>query len=496
MIVEEKFDFNASIKRKIIIAGLAGVVLLMVGILLLNLGGGHHEAQEHAVAGHEHLHASASTHEAPSHSVAGHHEGTAIWLKRLYANLWINNVYFTGISIIGVFFFAIQYVAQAGWSAGLKRIPQSFGAWLPFAGVGTLIIFLLGGHDLFHWTHHYLYHEGPLYDAIIDGKKGYFFWPLTEPTVPVFYLARIVVFFTVWYLMFVALRKEMYKEDITGGTKSWHRMVFLSAIFIIFFAVSSSIAAWDWVMSIDTHWFSTMFGWYVFASWFITGLAFTTYVVVALKENGYLKVVNANHIHDLGKFVFGFSVFWTYIWFAQFMLIYYANIPEETVYFVERLSRSNYVGIFFANLFLNFVFPFLLLMPRDAKRQGMILKVVAVIVMIGHWFDFYLMVTPGVLKENGGVGFIEIGTFLIFGSAFLFCGLECAVSKRLIRQKSPDVGRKSPSSHLVDSPSIKQIAYHVEFTHWFRCTYCTGRSYSGFQNLVPDERWFRYFGKT
>merc|ERR1711991_775488 len=122
-------------------------------------------------------------------------------------------------------------------------------------------------------------------------------------------------------------------------------------------------------MSIDTHWFSTMFGWYVFASWWVTGLALITYMLILLRDNGYMKFVNNSVLHDLGKFVFAFSIFWTYIWFSQFLLIYYANIPEETIYFRERLTSDYYSKIFFFNIVINFFFPFLALMTRDAKRK-------------------------------------------------------------------------------------------------------------------------------
>src|SRR5678815_766908 len=131
---------------------------------------------------------------------------------------------------------------------------------------------------------------------------------------------------------------------------------------------------------------------YVFASWFISGLAATTLTVILLKEAGYMKMVNANHLHDLGKFIFAFSIFWTYIWFSQFMLIFYANIPEETVYFVQRRTVAPYSWIFFANLVLNFVLPFLLFMTRDSKRQMSMLQVVCPIVIFGHWIDHFNMI--------------------------------------------------------------------------------------------------------
>ena len=247
----------------------------------------------------------------------------------------------------------------------------------------------------------------------------------------------MLFFFGLWYYLFTKLRKLAFQEDLEGGTASWYNMRKLSAVFLIIFAVTSSIAAWDWVMSIDTHWFSTMFGWYVFASWWVTTLALITFITIHLKEKGLLSIVNENHLHDIGKFVFAFSVFWAYIWFSQFLLIYYANIPEETIYFVERWNNDQYGIIFFVNLFLNFVLPFLLLMPRDAKRHTAILKVVTPIVIFGHWIDFYLMITPGTLKENGGYGLVEFGTMLIYGGAFLYVVLNSLSKAPLFAKNDP-----------------------------------------------------------
>ncbi len=407
---EEKFEFGTPLRKRLFIFGGVGVLLLVIGILLLMFGGGH-----------------GSGHEAAAEAGA-HHEFH--WYQRLYANLWINNLYFTGIAIIGVFFVAVNYVARAGWSAAFSRVPMSFGAWLPFAGVLMLVVFLIGGHDIFHWTHDYLYDEAdPRYDAIIAGKRGYLNYP--------FYLIRMVLYFGLWYWMFRLIRNESVAEDLDGGTVHYHKIVRYSTIFVVIFAVTSSTSAWDWVLSIDTHWFSTMFGWYVFASWFVTGLAAITLAVVILRENGYLPMVNANHLHDLGKFVFAFSIFWTYIWFSQFMLIYYANIPEETIYFVERLGSDYYSPFFFVNFIVNFFFPFLVLMTRDSKRHAIFLKVVCSVVLVGHWIDFYLMVTPGTLNVNGGFGFMEIGVTLIYAAAFLFVVLTSLSRVSLVAVKHP-----------------------------------------------------------
>ncbi len=404
---EEKFIFTAAAKKRLSIIAVAGIIILALGIILLmNNSGGDH-GQGAAEAGH------------------GFH-----WSKTVFANLWVNNVYFTGLSIIGVFFVAIQYVSQAGWSAAFKRVPESFGSWLPIAGVLMLVVFLLGNHDIFHWTHDYLYDESdPRYDAIIAGKEGFLnYW---------FYLARLVFYFGIWYFFHWLIKRESLAEDLHGGTTHYHKMIKYSAIFLIFFAVTSSTSAWDWIMSIDTHWFSTMFGWYVFASWFVAGLAAITLAVVLLKDAGYLKIVNTSQLHDLGKYVFAFSIFWTYIWFSQFLLIYYANIPEESVYFVERLGSDVYSPIFFVNLIVNFFFPFLVLMTRDSKRQVIFLKIVCVVVLVGHWLDFYLMVAPATLQQNGGIGFIEIGVTLIYLAAFAFTVMLSLSKMPMIAKNHP-----------------------------------------------------------
>ncbi len=400
---EENFLFTAGAKKNLTILGVIGVILLALGIVMLNVGG--HD--EHEASGH-----------------AFH------WTQRLYAGLWINNMFFIGISIIGVFFVAIQYAAQAGWSAGIKRIPLSFGAWLPYGSVLIIAVFLLAYYDLFHWTHAELYDPtSPDFDPILDGKKSYLNLP--------FFLVRMVIFLGLWFIFHRLIRKNALLEDNNIGEGQWRKLRKLSAIFLIVFAVTSSMSSWDWIMSIDSHWFSTLFGWYMFSSWFVSGLAVITLLVIILKEKGYLAVVNQNHIHDLGKFVFAFSIFWTYTWLSQYLLIYYANIPEEAVYYVERMQSETYSPVFYINLFLNFFFPFLVLMTRDAKRHNIFLKVVCTVVLIGHWIDFYLMVTPGTLGVNGGFGFLEIGLIMIYISAFLFVILGSLAKAPLVAKNHP-----------------------------------------------------------
>lgn len=443
----EQYIFKPETKRMFFYLLGAGIALFILGLVLAMSGAGHHEEGHSALQTSQEMTASLQHDASAEHAAEGHggdHHETAPWLKRLKTTLWMNNIYFVGLGIIGLFFVAIQYAAQAGWSAGILRIPLAMAHWLPIAGLLTLVLWFLVSHDIFHWTHGYLYGEelangqpNPTFDKIINGKAPYFFWPLAGGGFPLFFILRMVLFFGLWYWFFIQIKKRMMAEDIQANAEYWYKNRVTSTWFLVFFAVSSSVAAWDWVMSIDTHWFSTMFGWYVFASWWVTGLAFITLIVANLKSAGYLKIVNANHLHDLGKFVFAFSIFWTYIWFGQFLLIYYANIPEETVYFIERMKTSPYSWIFYTNLILNFVLPFLLFMTRDAKRQISTLKLVCPIVIVGHWFDFYNMVTPGVMQENGGLGFLEIGTALIFLSVFFLVVLTSLSKMPLIGKNHP-----------------------------------------------------------
>ena len=408
---EDKFLFTSDIQKKLFLAKLAGVVLMILGIVMIAFGGHGHEDAE-----------------STGHSFH--------WLHRVWVNLWINNIYFLGIALTAVLFLALQYASQAGWSAYIKRIPEAFGGWL-YVGFGlTLVIFgvsnFAGPYNfhIFHWLDSSLYVEGgENYDYIIAGKRGYL--NLT------FFLIRMVAYFILWIMMFRYIRNESLKEDIHGGDNHWRRLRVYSTVFIIIFAITSSTAAWDWVLSIDTHWFSTMFGWYVFSSWFVAGLSAVTLLTVWLRQNGYLQQLNSSHLHDLGKYVFAFSIFWTYIWFSQFLLIYYANIPEETVYYLERLQSGQYAWVFFLNIILNFIFPFLVLMTRDSKRHTIFLKIVCTVILVGHWFDFYLMITPGTLGENGGFGLLEIGMALVFASGFIFVVLRTLASAPLVARNHP-----------------------------------------------------------
>jgi hypothetical protein len=209
----------------------------------------------------------------------------------------------------------------------------------------------------------------------------------------------------------------------------------LSAVFIVLFGLSYSAAAWDWLMSLEVTWFSTMFGVYVFASCWVAMLAMLTLFALHLKQQGFLPYVNTSHFHDLARMVFGFSIFWTYIWFCQFLLIWYANIPEETTYFRNRLEE--YPVLFFTTFVMNFILPFFILMSRFNNRHLLTLGFTCVIVVIGHWLDLCIMVFPGTMKSFGTIGLMEFGMF------FLFLGLFTKVTSMYLA-KAPLLPKNHP----------------------------------------------------
>lgn len=323
---------------------------------------------------------------------------------RVWANVLLNNFYMLAFALAGVFFVAVHSVAESGWQTSIQRIPEAMGSYLPVAAI-TMLLLLVGMGEIYHWT------DPEHLDKILEGKKAY----LNVP----FFIIRLVVYFTGWILLARKLRQLSLQNDLNPDIANFHSTRKFAAIFLVFFAVTSSTSAWDWLMSIDAHWFSTLYGWYIFSGLLVSGIAVIILLIVFLRKQGYIKHVNEEHMHDLGKYLFGFSIFWTYLWFSQFMLIWYGNIPEETVYFVERMEH--YKVLFFTNLGLNFVAPFLILMTRGSKRKMSIMVIASVIVIIGHWLDLYLAIMPGAVGyEHAGIGIVEIGTTLGYMGLFLF----------------------------------------------------------------------------
>lgn len=361
--------------------------------------------------------------------IAGIAYGFASDVTRTWASLLHGNFYLLAIALAGLFFYALQFAAEVGWSAGILRIPLAMAQYLPYACGFLILIFLFGHHDIYHWTHPQLYDKAsPEFDKILFGKQAFLNIP--------FFVIRLVLYGLIWAGSAIMLRKYALEEDKIGGTENYWKSSKLAHVFLVLFAVTSSTGAWDILMSIDAHWFSTLFGWYVFAGMFVTGMTVLGMFTIYLKRNGYLPKVNENHLHDIGKFMFAFSVFWTYLWFSQFMLIWYANLPEEVAYYALR-QTPHFKPIFIMNFLINFFVPFLTLMTRDAKRKENALIVAGILMIIGHWLDVWLIIMPGIMGTHAHIGIVEICSTLFFGGLFLWVFFNAFSKAPVVAEKHP-----------------------------------------------------------
>ena len=401
--------------------------------------------------------------------------------SRLWSNILHNSVFFTGIGFMAAFFFAICVTAYAGWHVLFKRIFEAISAFLlPGLILMTLIGVAVYAHmnHLYHWADTSLLDPSnpETYDPILAGKASF----LNKN----WYLFGTLAIVGVWTFFAWKMRSLSRQEDVDGQGQNFaiHRSIRkYAAIFLPIAGFSSAAIIWQWVMSIDAHWYSTMFAWYASASWFVSMIAMTIMILLYLKGNGYYEEVKADHIHDLGKFLFAFSIFWTYLWFSQYMLIWYANVGEETGYFKER--ADNYPVLFYGNLVINFLVPFFVLLRNDTKRKFGSVGLVAGLVFVGHWWDYFLMIKPGVLHtaheaaghghghgeaaghaaEHGGhaaehasafvsgftlPGLLEVGTFLGFLGLFLYVVLHALTKAPLVAKNDPYL-EESVHHHVV-----------------------------------------------
>ena len=348
-----------------------------------------------------------------------------------WAALYVACIFFLLITMGVLAFYAIQQVAQAGWSPVLFRVMQGITAYLPVISIIFFVFLLLTG---FHLNHLFVWmKEGvtnpnsPNYDEIIAGKSGYLNFA--------FWISRAAIFLLGWNVYRYLSRKNCLAQDEANDDIFYKKNFKMSAAFLVFFIVSESIMAWDWIMSLDPHWFSTLFGWYVFASFFVSGITVIQMVTIYLKSKGYLENVNSSHIHDLSKFMFGISVFWTYLWFSQFMLIWYANIPEEVTYFKTRIELYNLP--FFGAFVMNFIFPILLLINSDFKRIYWIVVMGGIVILAGHYIDFFNMIMPATVGDRWFIGIPEIASLLFFFGLFIFVVFSALTKAPLVPKRNP-----------------------------------------------------------
>jgi len=337
------------------------------------------------------------------------HAGDDNFITRFLANSLINSLFFFGIGLGALFFLALQYATETGWYVAVKRVMEALTGYIPY-GIAFLVLVFIAltitdGAHIYTWMDP----EVVAHDSIIQMKSSYlnkgFFW------------VRTIVYLGIYFWYWRGFRKRSLQEDIEGGTEIHFKNYKKGAVFLVFFAVFSSTSSWDWVMSIDVHWFSTLFGWYTFAGIWCSSMTVLVMLTVYLKKQGYLPKVNDHHIHDIGKWTFATSFLWSYLWFSQYMLIWYANMGEEVIYYEMRIE--NFQFLYFGMFIVNFAFPMLLLMSREAKRHAGTLTVIGIIILLGHWMDVYVMVSGGSMGATASIGMLEIGMLALMAGIFI-----------------------------------------------------------------------------
>ncbi|MDT7831051.1 quinol:cytochrome C oxidoreductase [Flavobacteriaceae bacterium S356] len=331
-----------------------------------------------------------------------------------WSAFYVALLFFLGISLLVLAFYASQRVAQSGWSIVLFRVMEAITANLVPTSIIMIIVLVLTGmhyNHLFAWMGEGVVDPNSAnFDPIVYGKK---LW-LNTPR----WLIMSIVYLLGWNAYRWFIRKNSIAEDTATTIKIYKKNYNVSVIFLVFFMVTESMASWDWIMGLDPHWFSTLFGWYVLATLLVSAITIIAMVTIYLRFKGYLPKVNDSHIHDLAKFMFGFSVFWTYLWFAQFMLIWYSNIPEEGTYFLMRFNE--YKLPFLSLVAMNFVFPILLLVNSDFKSKPWFVIIGGIVILAGHYLDLFVMIMPGTVGEYWSFGLGEISAVLFFVGILIY----------------------------------------------------------------------------
>ncbi|HEV3252421.1 MAG TPA: quinol:cytochrome C oxidoreductase [Puia sp.] len=332
--------------------------------------------------------------------------GDEVNQTRFWATLLQNAVYFLLVVNAVMFFLCATTLAMGGWQVSFRRVTEAISACVPLIGLITFVILMSIVFGNKHLIYEWLDKDAVNKSEVLKGKAGFLN--------PAFFTIWTILSIGLWTLLGMKMRKMSRETDanpmtVEEGKRFIYKNTVWSALFIVWFALTvASVTPWLWLMSINARWFSTMYSWYTFGSTFVPGLALITLFVVYLKNQGYLPYTNEEHLHDLGKFQFAFSIFWTYLWFSQFMLIWYANISEETIYFKSRFQGA-YMGIFYLNLIINFLSPLLILMSRNSKRNFATMTLMSVALLFGHWLDFYQMVFAGPFPDHVPMNLFDFG---------------------------------------------------------------------------------------
>ena len=414
---------------------IASIILMVVGALGIGVGfisaPGTVEEAKAIVASHDDGHGDAHAVDATAIHDEGHdssHDGHLLHQlqNKPWAALYVAAFFFFMIALGVLAFYAVQRASQAGWAPLLFRVMEGITAYLVPGGILVFVILVL---SVMHFNHLFVWMDADVvaHDKILQGKAGFL-----NPT---FFLVRAAIFLGGWIGYREISRRLSLAQDNADDNSNFKKNFKWSAAFLVFYLISESMMSWDWIMSVDPHWFSTLFGWYVFASMFVSGITVISMVTVYLKSRDYLPEVNDSHIHDLAKFMFGISIFWTYLWFSQFMLIWYSNIPEEVTYFVTRIE--DYQLPFFGMVAMNFVLPVLLLMNSDFKRVNWFVIMTGIIILAGHYMDIFNMIMPATVGDQWSIGIPEISAVLFFAGLFIFVVFRALTKAPLLPKRNP-----------------------------------------------------------
>ena len=383
---------------------------------------------------------------------------------RLWASFLQNAFFFLTLGLGATVFISINRVANAGWDTALRRVPEAMMSYLLPGSLALLALFF-GRNTLY---------EGLRSFFGFNGKPMVFknAW-LSTP----FFFARMAVFLGIWLLLAFLIKRESRRQDADGDLNHTRRIRRWAAIFLPIFGVTFTLASFDWLMSIEPLFYSTIYAFYVISGLLLSGFASITILAILLRRRGLLPELNEEHLHKLGKLVLGFSTFWAYIWLSQYLLIYYANLPEETIYYIRRLQTPGWKFLFFANIFLNWLIPFALLLPRNVKKSDGFLLTACSIVLVGHWIDLYVMIFPA-LEHSALLSLVDVAIVIGFASLFLQSFANGLRKSALVPQNDPYLNeslwqepREAPdplawTSEMKRALALSTIGFAITFAVW------------------------------
>jgi hypothetical protein len=319
-----------------------------------------------------------------------------------WGNVLVNGVFFIGLAGFAALLVAAHTLSDSGWHVQIQRIPEALGAYLPIGGLLMLLI-LPGIHSIYHWTH-------PGDDALLQWKTPWLNIP--------FFSIRTLLYVVLWTAVFMRLRKISLQFSGSYDVENYRRFKKASGIFAVLFVASFYVSAWDWLMSVDPHWYSTIYSFLTIAGLLVGAIGMTAILLLLLNKMGYFVSVGKKVYSDLGTYLFSFSIVWGYLFGAQYLLIWYSNIPEEAVYYTQRFEQ--YSTMMAIVVVMNFVVPFLGLLSRGMRRNPQWVAIMSAVVVVGQWLNVYFMVMPGVTGRSVTFGAVEIGMAMVYLALFLF----------------------------------------------------------------------------